>query len=81
LRAAIFAVDYILVVLIGIIANALGATSYFYQAVYPLVITSVVISSVMLPILFISKRFLYKNNESTVHSIQNNTSIYLEKSA
>lgn len=48
--SAIFIADYVLVAVVGIIANAFGASALFYQNVYPYVIALIISASIAYPL-------------------------------
>ncbi|MEN8137822.1 MAG: hypothetical protein ABFR62_05255 [Bacteroidota bacterium] len=79
--AAIFIVDYFLVVLIGVFANAFGANQFFYQVVYPYIISSIAIVSIVLPVAALVKKLFSKNKESLIYTITHARNHQLRKSA
>lgn len=80
--SAVLLVDFMLVAAIGVLSNLFGATSFFYQIVFPYIIEAVVISSLVLLAVSISKKYSFKKSDTnsvrTMNSLRNN---YLEKTA
>lgn len=48
--SVLFFVDYLLVSVVGLIAGAMGATSFFFENIYPYIIAIVVAASVAYPL-------------------------------
>ncbi len=80
--SAIIMVDYILVVVIGITANQFGATNSFYELIYPYIIGTIILSSIVVPIFVVLHKHSAKQKENNVmHSITTHSSIYIKQTA
>jgi len=62
--SAVLLVDFMLVAAIGVFSSLLGASTFFYQIVFPYIIEAVVLSSIVLLAISISKKYLFKNSDT-----------------
>jgi membrane protein implicated in regulation of membrane protease activity len=80
--SAVLLVDFMFVVAIGVIANLFGATGYFFQMIFPYVITAIVATSiVVLTISLVRKYLITGRNASKIRTIQSQDSVYLGRTA
>jgi len=80
--SAVLLVDFMLVVAIGVFSSLLGASTFFYQIVFPYIIEAVVLSSIVLLAISISKKYLFKNSDSnSISTINSFGNSFLEKTA
>lgn len=73
--------DYMLVVAIGIVANLFGATSVFYQVLYPVLIGVIFIVSMTITLVVFVRNKAKRIDDSKIKRIITNNHALLGKTA